>query len=144
PAAESGSSSCGLVVHLPLLSTSPRGDAVTFGYEVQTQPRQGLAPCGFVTITGARVRRFIAALPFSPFAPLLREKGEKSKAAMNRRTPKGPTPSPEAERGSRTNPQTDGCQPASAHSSPLTAELPIRKQIASAISSGRMSRCSCV
>jgi hypothetical protein len=64
PQAESGSSSCGLVVHLPLLSTPPRGDAVTFGYEVQTQPRQGLAPCCFVTITGARVRRGIAAFAF--------------------------------------------------------------------------------
>ena len=30
--AESRSSSCGLVVHLQLLSTPPRGDAVTFGY----------------------------------------------------------------------------------------------------------------
>ena len=30
--AETGSSSCGLLVHLPLLSTSPRGDAVTFSY----------------------------------------------------------------------------------------------------------------
>ena len=31
-AAESGSSSCGLPVRLRLLSTPPRGDAVTFGY----------------------------------------------------------------------------------------------------------------
>jgi len=30
--AESGSLSCGLVVHLPLLSTLPQGNAVTFGY----------------------------------------------------------------------------------------------------------------
>ena len=30
--AESSSSSCGLVVHLPLLSTPPRGDAVTVDY----------------------------------------------------------------------------------------------------------------
>ena len=34
----------------------------------------------------------------------------------------------------------EGCQPASAHNSPLTAELEIRKQIAPAISSGRISR----
>ena len=34
--AESSSLSYGLVVHLPLLSTSPRGDAVTFGYDAQT------------------------------------------------------------------------------------------------------------
>jgi len=43
--AESSSSSCGPIVHLQLLSTPSREDAVTFGYEVQTQPRQGLAPC---------------------------------------------------------------------------------------------------
>ena len=43
--AESSSSSCGPIVHLQLLSTPSCEDAVTFGYEVQTQPRQGLAPC---------------------------------------------------------------------------------------------------
>jgi len=37
-----------------------------------------------------------------------------------------------------------GCQPASAHSSPLTAEFASMKQIASAISSGRMRRPICV
>ncbi len=36
--------------------------------------------------------------------------------------------------------QAEGCQPASAHSSPLTAALAIRKQMASAISSARMRR----
>jgi hypothetical protein len=36
--AESSSSSYGLVVHLPLLSTCPCGHAVMFGYRVQTQP----------------------------------------------------------------------------------------------------------
>ena len=45
----------GLAVQLPLLSTSPRGDAVTFGYEVQTQLRQGLAPCWFDTLASALV-----------------------------------------------------------------------------------------
>ncbi len=40
--------------------------------------------------------------------------------------------------------QAGGCQPASAHNSPLTAELEIMKQIASAISSGRIRRRSCV
>ena len=35
--AESSSSSYGLAIHLPLLPTSPHGDAVTFGYKVQTQ-----------------------------------------------------------------------------------------------------------
>ena len=34
--AETGSSSCGLLVHLPLLSTSPRGDAVTFSYRPES------------------------------------------------------------------------------------------------------------
>ena len=46
----------GLAVHLPLLSTSPRGDAVTFGYEVQTQLRQGLPPCWFDTLASALVQ----------------------------------------------------------------------------------------
>ena len=36
------------------------------------------------------------------------------------------------------------CQPASAHNSPLTAEFASMKQIASAISSGRISLPSCV
>ena len=34
----------------------------------------------------------------------------------------------------------EGCQPASAHNWPLTAELPTMKQMASAISSGRIRR----
>ena len=44
---------CGLIVHLRLLSTPPHGDAVTFGYKVQSRPWQGLAPCRFNNITGA-------------------------------------------------------------------------------------------
>ena len=51
--AESSSSSCGPVIHLQLLSTPSHEDAVTFGYKVQTQLRQGLAPCGFDTLTSA-------------------------------------------------------------------------------------------
>jgi hypothetical protein len=43
--AESSSSSYGPVIHLQLLSTPSCEDAVTFGYEVQTQLRQGLSPC---------------------------------------------------------------------------------------------------
>jgi hypothetical protein len=39
--AESSSSSCGLAVHLPLLPTPPHGDAVTFGYKVQTSNLDG-------------------------------------------------------------------------------------------------------
>jgi hypothetical protein len=51
--AESSSSSCGPVIHLPLLSTPSHEDAVTFGYEVQTQLRHGLSPCRFDTLTSA-------------------------------------------------------------------------------------------
>jgi hypothetical protein len=52
--AESRSSkSYGRVVHLPLLPTPPHGDAVAFGYGVQTKPRRGLAPRGYVTLTSA-------------------------------------------------------------------------------------------
>jgi len=51
--AESRSYSYGRVVHLPLLSTSPHGDAVTFGYEAQTEPRRGLAPRGHRTLASA-------------------------------------------------------------------------------------------
>ena len=43
--AESSSSSCGPVIHLQLLSTPSHEDAVTIGYKVQTQLRQGLPPC---------------------------------------------------------------------------------------------------
>jgi hypothetical protein len=46
--AESSSSSYGLAVHLRLLSTPSRDDAVTLGYKVQTKPWRGLAPrCSF-------------------------------------------------------------------------------------------------
>ncbi len=48
--AESSSSSYGLVVHLLMLSTSPRGDAVSFGCEAQVRPRRGLAPRWFSTL----------------------------------------------------------------------------------------------
>jgi hypothetical protein len=44
-------------VHLGLLSTSPHEDAVTFGFRAPDQPWQGLPPCGFVSLQGARVRR---------------------------------------------------------------------------------------
>ena len=53
--AESSSSSYGLIVHLPMLSTSPRRDAVPVGYGTQARPRQGLPPCWFDTLTIARV-----------------------------------------------------------------------------------------
>ena len=42
--AESGSSSSGLPVHLRLLPTPPRGDAVTFNYGAHDRLRHGLAP----------------------------------------------------------------------------------------------------
>ena len=35
---------CGLVVHLPLLSTPPRGDAVSFSYRPERVARKGLPP----------------------------------------------------------------------------------------------------
>ena len=53
--AESSSSSYGLIVHLPMLSTSPRRDAVPVDYGTQARPRQGLPPCWFDTLTIARV-----------------------------------------------------------------------------------------
>src|SRR5216683_6798208 len=61
--AESRSSSYGRVVHLPLLSTSPHGDAVTFGYGVQTEPRRGLAPRGYRTLTSALAHHFKCWVP---------------------------------------------------------------------------------
>ena len=51
--AESSSSSCGPAVHLQLLSTPSHEDAVTLGYEVQTQLRQGLSPRRSDTLTSA-------------------------------------------------------------------------------------------
>jgi hypothetical protein len=46
---------------------------------------------------------------------------------------------------SKLNPcYANGCQPASAHSSPLTAEFSIMKQMAWAISWGWIRRCNCV
>ena len=59
--AESSSSSYGLAVHFQLLSTSFRKDAVTFGCKVQTLPSRGLTPRRFNALTGARVRRLVAA-----------------------------------------------------------------------------------
>ena len=53
-------------------------------------------------------------------------------------------PRPRGGGGSRRRAHAEGCQPASAQSSPLTAELPIMKQMASAISSVRIRRRSCV
>ena len=69
--AESSSSSYGLVVHLQLLSTPPRGDAVTFSYKAQTMPWQGLSPCKFDPLASAPPRRFTggsASLTASPRA----------------------------------------------------------------------------
>ena len=43
--AESSSSSCGPAVHLQLLSTPSREDAVTFGYKVQTKLWQEFSSC---------------------------------------------------------------------------------------------------
>jgi hypothetical protein len=48
--AESSSSSYGLFVHLLMLSTYTRREAVSFGYGSQAGRRQGLAPCWFSTL----------------------------------------------------------------------------------------------
>ncbi len=56
--AESSSSSYGLVIHLPMLSTLPYGNAVPFSYEAQVRPRQGLSPCWFNTLAIALATRF--------------------------------------------------------------------------------------
>jgi len=42
---ETSSSSYGLIVRFQLLSTPPRGDAVTFSYGVYGSLRHGLSPC---------------------------------------------------------------------------------------------------
>jgi len=55
PAESSLPNGYGLAVLLLLLSTSPRGDAVTIGYKVQTEPWRGLTPLRLITLTGARV-----------------------------------------------------------------------------------------
>ena len=74
--AESRSLSYGRVVHLPLLSTLPRGNAVTFGYEVQTEPRRGLTPCCYKILTSA-LRRHPRGYPDS-FLAFYRVVGNKS------------------------------------------------------------------
>jgi len=53
--AESCSSSYGLQVRLRLLSTPPRGDAVTFGYRERASPGRGLSPLGARLLSGARI-----------------------------------------------------------------------------------------
>ena len=52
--------SYGLAVHLRLLSTPSRDDAVTFGYRV-TLTRRGLPPLRPSALSGARVRHLAAA-----------------------------------------------------------------------------------
>jgi hypothetical protein len=52
--AESCSSSYGLHVRLRLLSTPPRGDAVTFDYRERASPGRGLAPLRSCALPGAR------------------------------------------------------------------------------------------
>jgi len=53
--AESCSSSYGLHVRLRLLSTPPRGDAVTFSYRERASPEGGLLPPRSHLLTGARI-----------------------------------------------------------------------------------------
>ena len=57
-AAESCSLSYGLRVRLRLLSTPPRGDAVTFGYRERASPGRGLSPLRLRLIPGARIPAF--------------------------------------------------------------------------------------
>jgi hypothetical protein len=56
--AESCSSSYGLHVRLRLLSTPPRGDAVTFDYRERASPGRGLAPLRSRLLAGARIPAF--------------------------------------------------------------------------------------
>ena len=59
-AAESCSQTCyGLHVRLGLLSTPPRGDAVTFGYRERASPGGGLAPPRLHLLPGARIPIFM-------------------------------------------------------------------------------------
>ncbi len=58
--AESGSLSYGLVIHLRLLPTPPRGDAVTFGYRFVTQTWWGLAPHRSNVFRDALTQQFTA------------------------------------------------------------------------------------
>ena len=58
--AESCSSSYGLHVRLRLLSTPPRGDAVTFGYRERASPGRGLSPLRLRLLPGARIPAFAA------------------------------------------------------------------------------------
>lgn len=49
-----------------MLSTSPHGNAVSFSYEAQVWPRQGLPPCWFNTLAialGPLLRNGLSALP---------------------------------------------------------------------------------
>lgn len=50
----------GPVLRRRLLPTSSHDDAVTFGYNAQTEQGQGLSPCKFHALTGALARRFNA------------------------------------------------------------------------------------
>jgi hypothetical protein len=56
--AESCSLSYGLHVRLRLLSTPPRGDAVTFGYRERASPGGGLSPPCSRLLPGARIPAF--------------------------------------------------------------------------------------
>ncbi len=59
-AAESCSQYCyGLHIRLRLLSTPPRGDAVTFGYRERASPGGGLSPPRSRLLPGARIPAFV-------------------------------------------------------------------------------------
>lgn len=71
--AESSSSTCGLAVRLPLLSTPPRGDAVTVGFQCKTPFGSGLTPLWRGTLEGVRAQA--ARLRSQPCPILLRCQG---------------------------------------------------------------------
>ncbi len=58
------SSSYGLHVRLGLLPTSPRSDAVTFGYQERASPGRGLSPLGSRLLAGARIPAFAGMTAF--------------------------------------------------------------------------------
>src|SRR6516162_2287766 len=67
--AESGSSSYGLPIHLRLLPTPPRGDAVTFDYGACDRLRRGLAPRCQSVLTDALIPAKAGTQGFRALAP---------------------------------------------------------------------------
>ncbi len=91
--AEASSSSYGPAVHLQLLSTPSREDAVTFDFNVQTQLGKDfhLADSTHLQAHECGDSSPLSSLDGTASQPLGMEAGDRcgAKAAMNRRTPKG-------------------------------------------------------